>query len=89
MKEYVCRICGHDETRCTFDENYRRSIELADYKGYISSALLQRDLKMSYEKTINVLEKMELEGLIGLLDGAMPRKINKAKISNWIENYSQ
>jgi S-DNA-T family DNA segregation ATPase FtsK/SpoIIIE len=87
MKQCVCKICGHDETKCSFDENYRRAIELANFKGYISAALMQRDLKMSYEKTLEVLEKMETEGLISPADGAKPREIHKVKIKEWIENY--
>jgi S-DNA-T family DNA segregation ATPase FtsK/SpoIIIE len=87
MKQCVCKICGHDETKCSFDENYRRAIELANFKSHISTALLQRELKMSYEKTLDVIEKMESEGLISPADGAKPREIHKAKIKEWIENY--
>jgi DNA segregation ATPase FtsK/SpoIIIE-like protein len=88
MKQCVCKICGHDETKCSFDENNRRAIELANFKGYISTALMQRDLKMSFEKTLEVLENMETEGLISPADGAKPREIHKAKIKEWIENYN-
>jgi S-DNA-T family DNA segregation ATPase FtsK/SpoIIIE len=87
MKQCVCKICGHDETKCSFDENYRRAIELANFKGYISAALMQRDLKMSYEKSLEVLEKMETEGLISPADGAKPREIHNVEIKEWIENY--
>jgi DNA segregation ATPase FtsK/SpoIIIE-like protein len=87
MKQCVCKICGHDETKCSFDENYRRAIEMANFKGYISAALMQRELKMSYDKTLEVLEKMQLEELISPADGAKPREIHKAKIKKWIDNY--
>jgi DNA segregation ATPase FtsK/SpoIIIE-like protein len=87
MKQCVCKICGHDETKCSFDENYRRAIEMANFKGYISAALMQRELKMSYDKTPEVLEKMQLEELISPADGAKPREIHKAKIKKWIDNY--
>jgi DNA segregation ATPase FtsK/SpoIIIE-like protein len=48
---------------------------------------MQRDLKMSYEKTLEVLEKMETEGLISPADGAKPREIHNVEIKEWIENY--
>ncbi len=42
--------CGHDESKCTLDEAYRRAKELIGFKRQASAALLQRDLKISYAK---------------------------------------
>lgn len=76
MSECVCSVCGHDESKCTFDENYRRAKELIGFKKKASAALLQRDLKISYSKSVKILEKLEAEGHIGPSDGAMPRAVN-------------
>lgn len=76
MSECVCSVCGHDESKCTFDENYRRAKELMGFKKQASAALLQRDLKISYAKSMEILEKLESEGLIGPSDGATPRSVN-------------
>ena len=75
MSECVCKICGHDETKCSPDETYRRAKELIGFKQTASAALLQRDLKISYAKSAEVLEKLEAEGMISPADGAKPRKI--------------
>lgn len=72
----VCKNCGHDESKCTPDETYRRAKELVGFKKEVSAALLQRDLKISYAKSAEILERMELEGLIGPADGAKPRTVN-------------
>ena len=71
----VCKNCGHDESKCTFDEVARRGKELIQSKGKASAALLQRDLKISYATSMNVLEVLEKEGLIGPADGAKPREV--------------
>lgn len=72
----ICKNCGHDESKCTPDETYRRAKELVGLKKEVSAALLQRDLKISYAKSAEILEHMELEGLIGPADGAKPRTVN-------------
>lgn len=71
----ICKNCGHDESKCTFDEVVRRAKELIKTKQIASAALLQKDLKISYAKSAEVLEILEDEGLIGPADGANPRKI--------------
>ncbi len=73
----VCKNCGHDESKCTPDETYRRAKELITFKNKASAALLQRDLKISYAKAIAVLDRLETEGYIGPSNGEEPRKIIK------------
>lgn len=75
MSECVCKNCGHDESKCTFDEVVRRARELILSKRKASAALLQRDLKISYAKSVDVLDILEQEGLIGPADGANPREV--------------
>ena len=72
----ICKNCGHDESKCTFEEVERRAKELIISKKQASAAILQRDLKISYAKSVEVLEKLEAEGLIGPADGARPRELN-------------
>lgn len=72
----ICKNCGHDEEKCTFEEVVRRARELIKQKGIASAALLQRDLKISYAKSVEVLEILEQEGLVGPADGARPRTVN-------------
>lgn len=72
----ICKNCGHDESKCTPDETYRRAKELIGFKKTASAALLQRDLKISYAKSAKILERLESEGFVGPADGAQPRKVN-------------
>lgn len=71
-----CSVCGHDQTKCTLEETFRRAKELIAYKQQASAALLQRDLKISYAKAIEILEKLEAEEFVGLADGSKPRIVN-------------
>jgi DNA segregation ATPase FtsK/SpoIIIE, S-DNA-T family len=75
MSEFICKNCGHDESKCTFDEVVRRASQLIRSKNKASAALLQRDLKISYSVSMNVLDVLEREGLIGPADGANPREV--------------
>lgn len=70
----TCMKCGHDESKCTPDETYRRAKELIGFKKQASAALLQRDLKISYAKAIEILYKLEAEGLVGPANGSSPRE---------------
>jgi DNA segregation ATPase FtsK/SpoIIIE, S-DNA-T family len=76
MSDFVCQNCGHDESKCSPDETYRRAKELIGFKKQASAALLQRDLKISYTRSIEVLDKLDAEGLIGPADGAIPRSVS-------------
>ena len=71
----ICKNCGHDESKCTPDETYRRAKELIGFKKIASAALLQRDLKISYAKFAEKLERLEVEGLVGPTEGAKPRTV--------------
>lgn len=71
-----CKNCGHDQQKCSPDETYRRAKELIGFKKQASAALLQRDLKISYAKSAEILDQLEAEGLVGPTDGAKPRTVN-------------
>lgn len=74
--DVICKNCGHDESKCSLDEVHRRAKELIGFKRQASAALLQRDLKISYAKSTEILDKLESEGLVGPVDGAKPRTVN-------------
>lgn len=80
-----CRICGHDEDACTTAELERRAKELVFYKKKASAAILQRDLKISYKKAAEMLDKLEEAGLIGASDGAKPRRVFRRKLKRWMK----
>lgn len=69
----ICKNCGHDESKCSPGEISRRAKELIGFKKPASAALLQRDLKISYAKAAEILDKIEAEGLVGPANGSQPR----------------
>ena len=71
----ICKNCGHDESKCTFDEVVRRARDIIQSKGIASAALLQRELKISYAKSAEVLDILERDELVGPADGSQPRKV--------------
>lgn len=71
----ICSNCGHDESKCTFEETYRRAKELIEFKQIASAGILQRDLKISYAKSVEILNRLEQDGYVGPADGAKPRKV--------------
>jgi S-DNA-T family DNA segregation ATPase FtsK/SpoIIIE len=75
MNTSICSVCGHDESKCSDEETYRRAKELIKQTEKASAGLLQRDLKISYAKSAEILDKLETEGLIGPEDGVNPRKV--------------
>jgi S-DNA-T family DNA segregation ATPase FtsK/SpoIIIE len=74
-KPNICSNCGHDESKCTFEEAYRRAKELIAFKQTASAGILQHDLKMSYEKSVEILDWLEQDGYVGPADGAKPREV--------------
>lgn len=76
MMSNCCSVCGHDQTKCTPEETLRRAKELIGFKQQASAALLQRDLKISYPKAVEILEKLEAKGFVGPADGSKPRIVN-------------
>ena len=71
-----CSNCGHDETKCTFDEVVRRAKDLIKARGVASQALLTHELKISYSNAMRALDQLETDGLIGPTDGQKPREIS-------------
>ncbi len=76
MNNQICKNCGHDESKCTAEETYRRAKELISFKKHASAALFQRDLKISYAKSTEILDRLEIDGLIGPAIGSNPRVVN-------------
>ena len=63
-----------------FDEKYDEAVELVTDLGQASISLVQRYLKIGYNRAARIVEKMEAEGVVGPSDGAKPRKILAGKL---------
>lgn len=58
-----------------FDEKYDEAVALVGELGQASISLVQRYMKIGYNRAARMIEKMEAEGIVGPSDGAKPRKV--------------
>jgi S-DNA-T family DNA segregation ATPase FtsK/SpoIIIE len=63
-----------------FDEKYDQAVELVTDLGQASTSLVQRYLKIGYNRAARIIERMEAEGIVGPSDGAKPRKVIARKL---------
>jgi S-DNA-T family DNA segregation ATPase FtsK/SpoIIIE len=57
------------------DEKYQEAMELVRRTGKASISLIQRHLRIGYNRAARIIEDMERDGYIGPQDGPRPRKI--------------
>jgi S-DNA-T family DNA segregation ATPase FtsK/SpoIIIE len=62
---------AHDE----YDEKYQEAVELVRQTGQASISMLQRRLRVGYNRAARMIEIMEREGLVGPSDGIKPRQV--------------
>jgi len=58
-----------------YDEKYDEAVELVTRSGRASISLIQRHLRVGYNRAARMIEVMERDGVVGPADGAKPRKI--------------
>jgi len=63
-----------------FDEKYDEAVELVTDLGQASISLVQRYMKIGYNRAARLIERMESEGIVGPSDGAKPRKVLVGKL---------
>ncbi len=57
------------------DEMYEKALSIVGLTGYASTSMIQRKLKIGYNRAASLLEKMEEEGIVSPPDGSKPREI--------------
>jgi len=63
-----------------YDEKYDEAVELITELGQASISLVQRYMKIGYNRAARIIERMEVEGVVGPSDGVKPRKVLARKI---------
>ncbi|MFH2074714.1 MAG: DNA translocase FtsK 4TM domain-containing protein [Pseudomonadota bacterium] len=63
-----------------FDEKYDEAVQLVTDLGQASISLVQRYMKIGYNRAARIIERMEAEGIVGPSDGAKPRKVLAQKL---------
>jgi S-DNA-T family DNA segregation ATPase FtsK/SpoIIIE len=57
------------------DEKYDEAIEVVINTGQASISMLQRKLRVGYNRAARMIEAMEIEGIVGPSDGVRPREV--------------
>lgn len=58
-----------------FDDKYDEAVALVARLGQASASLMQRHLRIGYNRAARLLEVMEREGVVGPADGSRPREV--------------
>jgi S-DNA-T family DNA segregation ATPase FtsK/SpoIIIE len=80
ITEYEPEATEGEKQDGEFDEKYDEAVALVTDLGQASISLVQRYLKIGYNRAARIIEKMESEGVVGPSDGAKPRKVLARKI---------
>jgi DNA segregation ATPase FtsK/SpoIIIE, S-DNA-T family len=82
--EFILKVAAEppegDKPDGDFDEKYDDAVELVTDLGQASISLVQRYLKVGYNRAARIIEKMEQEGIVGASDGVKPRKVLAKKL---------
>ena len=74
VTEAVPTATGESE-ETDYDERYDDAVALVTQNGQASISMVQRHLRIGYNRAARIIETMEREGVIGPADGAKPRKV--------------
>ncbi len=66
---------GEDQELLERDEKYEKAVELVIQTGQASISMLQRKLRVGYNRAARMIEAMEKEGIVGPSDGVRPREV--------------
>lgn len=58
-----------------YDEKYEEAVKLVSEIGQASISMIQRRLRVGYNRAARMIETMEKEGLVGPADGSKPREV--------------
>lgn len=58
-----------------YDECYDLAVRIVTEAGKASTSMIQRHLKIGYNRAARIIDMMEREGVVGPADGARPRQV--------------
>ena len=71
---------GKEEETVELDERYGEAVEVVRKTGQASISMLQRKLRVGYNRAARMIEAMEIEGIVGPSDGVRPREVYGRKV---------
>ena len=80
IQKFKAESTEGEKTDGDFDEKYDEAVELVTELGQASVSLVQRYLKVGYNRAARMIERMEKEGVVGPSDGVKPRKVLARKL---------
>jgi S-DNA-T family DNA segregation ATPase FtsK/SpoIIIE len=80
IQKFKAESTEGEKTDSNFDEKYDEAVELVTELGQASVSLVQRYLKVGYNRAARMIERMEKEGVVGPSDGVKPRKVLARKL---------
>jgi S-DNA-T family DNA segregation ATPase FtsK/SpoIIIE len=66
---------GAEDVDGAGDELYEQALTIVREMGQASASMLQRRLKVGYNRAARMVEAMEAQGVVGPADGAKPREV--------------
>ncbi len=63
------------EENADYDEKYDEAVAVVTETGQASISMVQRRLRVGYNRAARMIEMMEREGIVGPADGARPREV--------------
>jgi S-DNA-T family DNA segregation ATPase FtsK/SpoIIIE len=66
---------GSDAGEEDYDERYDEAVAAVTESGQASISMVQRKLRVGYNRAARMIETMEREGIVGPADGAKPREV--------------
>ncbi len=67
----ACENGGDEE----YDDRYDEAVAIVTESGQASISMVQRKLRVGYNRAARMIEVMEREGIVGPADGAKPREV--------------
>jgi len=58
-----------------YDEKYDEALAMVCESGQASISMVQRRLRIGYNRAARIIERMEREGVVGPAEGAKPREV--------------
>jgi S-DNA-T family DNA segregation ATPase FtsK/SpoIIIE len=71
----IAREKDSEEEEMELDEKYDDALEVVFKTGQASISMLQRKLRVGYNRAARMIEAMEKEGIVGPSDGVRPRDV--------------
>ncbi|MEN3183541.1 MAG: DNA translocase FtsK 4TM domain-containing protein [Atribacterota bacterium] len=66
---------GPSQEDDAYDELYEEAVRIVLETGKASTSLLQRRLRIGFNRAARLIERMEREGIVGPYEGSKPRKV--------------